>query len=818
MKHAERHQRLKAIFSDLCDMPRSQRASTLHQLEMTDPDLAHEVESLLRHSDTPGFDIEDFDQLSPLVADLRMAPADMLRPTRIGQYDIIEELGQGGMGVVYLAQQHTPIKRRVAIKVIRPGMDTRHVLSRFEMERRTLAAMDHPGIASIYDAGVTDAGRPYFVMQHVDGQRITEYCDAHRLSIDERLALFVKVCDAVTHAHQKGVIHRDLKPSNILIEQRDSEANPKVIDFGVAKAMDTDMMQGVTLDTAPGQLLGTPQYMSPEQTQPGAALVDTRSDVYSLGVLLYELLCGMTPLDGEALRSAPFDQVCRLIREQEHMPPSRRIASLGHDEADRIALMRSATRHELVRTLRHELDWITRTATDKEPARRYASAAELALDLERRVRHEPVHAGPVGTAYRMRKFLRRHRGAALASLAVMAALLVGAVAFVHQARQTAHESHNNQLIVKFMDDLFTTADPRKAEGPDLTLREFMDHAGERLRMDPTLPPEVRASLHNTIGSSYAGLGNFTAAEPHVRTAWTLSSQFRGPADVHTLRAAANLIYILDQLEQDEEALAIGHTWLPVAEASLGPLAEETRMILTNLAILLEDNHEFEDAERMYRLAYERDRAAHPDDVLEWLVSLGNLGNFLVLRERIDEGGPMLEECFEVATQALGPTHPRTLYTLGNLAMLRQRQDDYPGARLLCEQLVEGSRAELGPHHPLTLQRVRSLALSCLIQGQFADAEQFVAPVYPSAAARLGSAHPDVIGLSEMLATAVSMQGRVEEAVTLALQMYDGVIAEVPQDHPHARRAARLVAHSYDSWGKSELYNEWLARAGEAPAE
>ena len=329
-------------------------------------------------------------------------------PKQFGNYKILEVLGEGGMGIVYLAEQTKPIRRRVALKLVKLGMDTNQVIARFETERQALALLDHPNVAKVFDAGATEQGRPFFVMEHVAGVPITEYCDIHRLSTPERLELFMQVCNAVQHAHQKGIIHRDLKPSNVLVAVHGEESIPKVIDFGVAKATEQHLTER-TVFTEQGQLIGTPEYMSPEQAEMTALDIDTRTDIYSLGVMLYQLIAGVLPFEPEELRRAGFAEIQRVIREQEPPKPSTRLSSLG-DESGTVARKRRTDRASLAKQLRGDLDWITMTAMEKDRTRRYASATDFAADLRRHLNHEPVVASPPSTTYRMKKFVRRNRG------------------------------------------------------------------------------------------------------------------------------------------------------------------------------------------------------------------------------------------------------------------------------------------------------------------------------------------------------------------------------------------------------------------------
>jgi serine/threonine protein kinase len=327
---------------------------------------------------------------------------------RIGDYKLLDILGEGGMGIVYRAEQEVPLKREVALKVVKPGMDTKQVIARFETERQALALLNHPNIARVYHAGTTEGGRPYFVMELVAGVSITEHCDRHKLTVGERLELFLQVCDAVQHAHQKGIIHRDIKPSNILVSMQDQHAVPKIIDFGIAKAV-TQPLTERTLYTEQGQFVGTPEYMSPEQAEPTAQGIDTRTDIYSLGVVLYELLAGILPFDAETLREGGPEHIRQIIREEDPKTPSTRLNRISGEASTKVAALRRTDVRTLGRKLRGDLDWITLKAMEKDPNRRYATAHALAEDIQRHLHDEPVTAGSPGVIYRVQKFQRRHR-------------------------------------------------------------------------------------------------------------------------------------------------------------------------------------------------------------------------------------------------------------------------------------------------------------------------------------------------------------------------------------------------------------------------
>jgi serine/threonine protein kinase/predicted Zn-dependent protease len=421
----QQNQRLGEIYLHALDLDPSSRERYLDRACAGDRTLRGKIESLLEDED------EAFRVLGRFLSgsETETLHPSFVPPERIGRYRVVDVLGEGGMGIVYLVEQEAPIRRRVALKVIKPGMDSRRVLVRFESERQTLALMNHPHIAQVFDAGATEEGRPYFVMEHVAGVPITEHCDRHRLTIDERLELFAKVCSAVQHAHQRGIIHRDIKPSNILVSFGDDGAVPKIIDFGVAKALDRRLTQD-TVFTRRGELVGTPAYMSPEQVEMTAQDIDTRTDIYSLGVLLYQLLTGMLPFDNVELHLAGFDGMRRIIREIDPRKPSTKLSTVARkpDTASTLAQRRRLDDlRSLTHKIRDDLDWITMKCLEKDRSRRYASAENIAEDVRRYLENRPVEARPPSVTYRFRKWTRRHKGL-LASIVLVSAVLLAGVA------------------------------------------------------------------------------------------------------------------------------------------------------------------------------------------------------------------------------------------------------------------------------------------------------------------------------------------------------------------------------------------------------
>ena len=456
----------------------------------------------------------------------------------IGPYKLLEQIGEGGMGVVYVAQQQQPIRRMVALKLIKPGLDSKQVVARFEAERQALAMMNHPNIAKVLDAGTMETGSPYFVMELVKGIPITEYCDTHKLDLRQRLELFIKVCDAVQHAHQKGIIHRDLKPSNVLVELDDVRAIPKVIDFGVAKAMQQQLTEN-TLHTGINQMIGTPLYMSPEQTQMTSLDVDTRSDVYSLGVMLYELLTDSTPFDKEIFRKAGFDEMRRMIREDDPPRPSAGINTLKAEALSTTSGKRFIDPRKLGHSMATELDWIVMKAMEKDRTRHYESPSALAADVSRYLADQAVEACPPSAWYRVSKLTRRHRAALMTSCLVGLVMLVGAGLSIWQAvRATKAERRSeerSELARHAVDDMYSQfAEKWIAEQGTLTeiQREFLEKAlviyrefSTETDADPRYQWEAMRALER-VARIQSSLGEHSAAEASYRKLITQSTELR----------------------------------------------------------------------------------------------------------------------------------------------------------------------------------------------------------------------------------------------------------------------------------------------------
>jgi len=623
----------------------------------------------------------------------------------IGPYHLLQKIGEGGMGEVWVAEQHEPIQRRVALKLIKAGMDTRQVIARFESERQALALMDHPAIAKVFDAGETNDGRPYFVMEYVRGIPITAYCDKNRLTTRERLELLMQICEGVQHAHQKAIIHRDLKPSNILVAIQDGKAVPKIIDFGVAKATAQSLTER-TIYTELGVLIGTPDYMSPEQAEMTGQNVDTRTDVYSLGAILYELLVGALPFDPKELRRAGFDEIRRKIRQEDPPKPSTRLSTMG--EASTVpAQQRRTERPALIRQIRGDLDWITMKALEKDLTRRYGSASDLAADIRRHLDHQPVLAGPPSALYRARKFWQRHRVGITASAALLALLVafsvitsVQAVRISRERDRANEEARAKEQIAGFLKQLFKVSDPSRARGETVTAREILDEGVKKI--DGTLAdqPALRAELMSEMGEVYETLGLFVDAERLKRQTLSLRQQVLGPGHLKTLAEMRSLAALLDiRFGREEEACKLLEEALAIARRSLGEGHDETLKIKGALANVLSGQRRHREAEALFLEVITARRRLSGEDHPSTLVAIGNLSGLYYDQGRYEDSARLDAEILEARRRTLGEDHPQTIEAMNNLAACLMTIERYDEARSVLDRAIGIGERVWGVTHP-----------------------------------------------------------------------------------------------------------------------
>jgi serine/threonine protein kinase len=640
----------------------------------------------------------------------------------IGSYHLLQKIGEGGMGEVWVAEQHKPIHRRVALKLIKAGMDTRQVIARFESERQALALMDHPAIAKVFDAGETSDGRPYFVMEYVQGIPITAHCDKNRLTTKERVELFKDICEGVQHAHQKAIIHRDLKPSNILIAFHNGKALPKIIDFGVAKATAQSLTER-TMYTERGMLIGTPEYMSPEQAEMSGQDIDTRTDVYSLGVILYELLVGALPFDPKELRRSGFDEIRRKIREEDPPKPSTKLSTMG-DESTAQALNRRTERPALIRQIRGDLDWITMKALEKDRTRRYGSPWELAADIDRYLHHQPIVARPPSTVYKAKKFFRRHR----AGVGVAAALVVLLVAFsamtaiqasrIARERDRANqEAETSRQVSDFLVNLFKVSDPSEARGNSITAREILDKGANQIFEAMKDQPAVHARLMATMGEVFTDLGLYKQSEPLLKKAVEIQRRFMGDGDPETLQSIhklANLYWYLNKTK-DAEPL-----YLEVVEARRRVLGDEhidTLKANYDLASLYIIQGFLDKAEELTFRTLNIQRRILGNEHPDTIDTIHNLSSIYYRMERYRDALPLNEEVYRNDCRHLGENHPDAILSLFNLASIHEALGDDVQAEKEYVKAIEISRRVLGDEHPTTLSRIPSLIHLYLKQGR-----------------------------------------------------------------------------------------------------
>ena len=690
----------------------------------------------------------------------------------IGAYRIHHQLGEGGMAVVYLAEQTEPVKRSVALKILKPGMDSKQIVARFESERQALAVLDHPNIAKIHDGGIAENGRPYFVMEHVNGLPITRFCDEHCLSNATRIEVFIDVCRAVQHAHVKGLIQRDLKPTNILVGLVDGKPQPKIIDFGIAKAIEMPVIEA-TVQTRIGQIIGTPHYMSPEQTGLTGVDIDTRSDIYSLGVVLYELLVGTLPLDLTAVQDVALPWV---IRERVPPKPSTRFTSLGSTR-DGIAMARGTSPRELGRQLKGDLDWIVMKAMEKDRARRYETVNTLAMDCQRYLNRQPVLARPPNAGYLVRRFVQRNRvivtAAAVAVLAIMAGAISATVGYLQasEAEQSARREAETALQVsEFLVDLFKVSDPSEARGDSPTAREVLDRGIVSVNEELEDQPGVRATLKTTMGSVYRNLGLYGEAERLFREALETRTEILGSDHPDTLTTANWLGIVMFEQSRFNAAALIYKDTLARRRRVLGDRHPDTLKSINNLAALHRYSSELDAAEPLYQEALAGQRQVLGDEHHDTLLTMTNLGKLYGDMGRYQEARSLLEAAAETHGRVFGIDYPQTLLTINNLADLYYDMGLFDKAEPLYVTALEGRKRVLGVDNVQTFWSMDRLASLYTAQGRFTEAEPLQLDAAEGLRRVYGDEHPDTLASIGNLGELYRTEGRFEEAVPLYVEV------------------------------------------------
>lgn len=655
--------------------------------------------------------------------------------THVGNYELLEALGEGGMGTVFLAQQNQPVVRKVALKVIKGGYRSKQILTRFEAERQAMAMMDHPNIARILDAGETPSGHPFFAMELVTGLPLTKYCAQKKLTIDQRLQLFRDICSGVQHAHQKGIIHRDLKPSNIMVAEVDGKAVPKVIDFGLAKALEsTQKLTDGSLYTGEGQVLGTLKYMSPEQAGVRADDIDTRTDIYALGIILYELLTGSTPLDDSSLRSEPLHKILEWIREQEAPKPSDKLRHIKDNSLSKITHDRNTDAKRLHSILAGDLDWIVMKSLEKDRARRYESVSGLSDDIRRYLESEPVSARPPSYSYRVQKFVRKHRGFVTAAALVFIALLLGiigtttgmlradsALALANDREKEANDARDEEQQQREKAEQARTDAEREAEisaeinrffnedvlamsyvqrsVSDISVREALINAASRIDGRFEAMPVVEGEIRRTIGRSLAGLGRFKEGIEQLKKSHEVLEQALGPDDPKTLATVGELGRAYRDWEQNKEAIPYLETYLAGMIRLHGEDSRQTNQAQHMYAMTLHGLGQNDLAEEYFlkTLAWRRkNQGNNSGGTIQTVLSLGAL---YLYDHRYEEAEPLVVEAAESAQKYLGENNYTTFVAIDNLAQLYLDSGRYSDAEPLLVKTLEQATALFGENHP-----------------------------------------------------------------------------------------------------------------------
>jgi tetratricopeptide (TPR) repeat protein len=798
---AAKIKKAKEVFQLAADLPPDRRAAVVAEHCAEDATLKALVERLLAH-DAVGMG-EFLDQPAFTPAPDERPGMDGAAPRRIGRYEIIRVVGEGGMGIVYEARQEMP-HRIVALKVIRGGLPSSDALRRFQHEAEILGQLQHPGIACVHEAGVAEVdggegvlGRlPFFAMEFVRGESVTDYARKAGFATPGRLKLVASICDAVQHAHQKGVIHRDLKPANILV---DESGQPKILDFGVARATDADV-QTLTTPTDVGQLLGTVPYMSPEQVTGDPRVVDTRSDVYSLGVVLYELLSGELPYD---VSHRSIVEAARMIREEE---PSR------------LSSIKPA-----VAGLRGDVETIVSKALEKDKSRRYQSAGDLAGDIRRYLANEPILARPPSTLYQLRKFAGRNRVLVTGVVVAVAAFTWGmvnttlernrALAAERVAEQRRIEAESQraeaerqaaiaQAVNDFLNkDLLSAVDPNRLQGRDVTVLDVLEKASGAIEGRFEDEPLVEAAIRLTLGDTYMSLGQYDLAEPHLQRALAIRSEELGEDHADTLKASMSLGFLHVRKGRYPEAESLFLDCLERYRRTVGTDDPDALSAMGVLGVLYKRQGRYAEAEPLYVAVLEARRRVLGDDHRHTIVSMNNLGILYRVQERYDKAEKLYVEALELSRRALGESHPDTLNLSNGLAVVYKHLGQLEKAESLYMDVLEARRSLLGPEHPSTLQSVNNLANFYMDKNRFEQAVSLLLETLETRRRVLGREHPITLGCQQDLGVAYVLWGRYEQAEAMLTEALEARRRVSGEEHPRTTDAIACLAALYDRWNR-----------------
>ena len=738
---------------------------------------------------------------------------------RIGPFVLIRKLGEGGMGQVWLAMQTAPVERQVALKLIRGGVYDSTVVQRFQSERQAIAIMNHPAIAKVYDAGTTPDGQPYFAMEYVCGMPITQYCDENKLKVKERLELLVRVCAGVQHAHQKAIIHRDLKPSNILVAEVDGKPQPRIIDFGIAKAVSGVASADQTIFTQAGALIGTPGYMSPEQANADVEDVDTRTDVYSLGVVLYVLLTGMLPFESGGRERVAVHEVLRRVREDDPPSPSTRVEKAEPLTSTETAQKRSTEPRQLARLLKGDLDWIALKALEKDRTRRYGTPTELATDLERYLHNLPVVARPASAGYRLRKYVQRHRVGVLAAMVVAGVLVAFAVTEAVQLKRTIRERDRADRIAEFMTGIFKVADPGESKGNSVTAREILDNASKDVETGLKKDPELQSRMMTTMSHAYINLGLLAPSEKLLERSLETRKRLFGARSKETVLPMSQLGFVLLKQGKFADAEKLLREAVATGKES-GDMNDVTTISAKRyLAAALEFQGKYAEAEAVQRQSLNDAIRLLGPEHWETLLSMNVMANILDDEGKLKEAEQLYRETAEVQTRTLGAEHPDTLTSKSNLAAVIEEQGRFPEAENMQRETLEARQRVLGKEHQDTLAVMHNLANTLHAAGRMSESEDMFRETLEIQRRVDGPEHPDTLQTMANLANTLHDQKKDGEAESLYVATIAGRHRVLGPEHPETVKSERELAEIFAREGKypeaKKLYEELIHVANKA---